>query len=59
MPVNSTLVVRATGKVGLNVSGAGGVTPSKDEVHAPAGTEEHRFTITATGARPCAAPATT
>ena len=50
VPVNSTLVVRSTGKVDLDVSGSGGVTPSKEEVHAPAGTEEHRFTIAATGA---------
>jgi uncharacterized protein (TIGR02302 family) len=50
VPVNSTLVVRATGKVDLDVSGSGGVTPSKEEVRAPAGTEEHRFTIAATGA---------
>ena len=50
VPVNSTLVVRATGKVNLDVSGSGGVTPSKEEVRAPAGTEEHRFTIAATGA---------
>jgi uncharacterized protein (TIGR02302 family) len=49
VPVNSTLVVRATGKVDLDVSGSGGVTPAKDEVHAPAGTEEHRFTIAASG----------
>jgi uncharacterized protein (TIGR02302 family) len=50
VPVNSTLVVRATGKVDLDVSGSGGVTPSKEEARAPAGTEEHRFTIAATGA---------
>jgi uncharacterized protein (TIGR02302 family) len=50
VPTNSTLVVRATGKVDLDVSGSGGVTPSKEEVRAPAGTEEHRFTIAATGA---------
>ncbi len=49
VPVNSTLVVRSTGEVSLNVSGIGGVTPSKDAVHAPAGTDEHRFAITATG----------
>ena len=49
VPVNSTLVVRSTGKLSLNVSGIGGVTPAKDAVHAPAGTDEHRFTITATG----------
>ena len=49
VPVNSTLVIRATGSVALEVSGSGGLTPAKDEVHAPAGTEEHRFTITAAG----------
>jgi uncharacterized protein (TIGR02302 family) len=49
VPVNSTLVVRSTGKLSLNVSGIGGVTPAKDAVHAPAGTDEHRFAITATG----------
>ena len=31
------------------MNGKGGVTPSKDAVKAPAGTEEHRFTIAATG----------
>jgi uncharacterized protein (TIGR02302 family) len=50
VPVNSTLVVRATGKVDLDVSGSGGVTASKEQVTAPAGTEEHRFTIKAAGA---------
>ena len=49
VPVNSTLVVRSTGKLSLTVSGIGGVTSAKDAVHAPAGTDEHRFTITATG----------
>ncbi len=49
VPVNSTLVVRATGKVEVDVSGSGGVAPSKEAVHAPAGTDEHRFTITASG----------
>ena len=49
VPVNSTLVVRSTGKVDLEVTGTGGVTPSKDEVKAPAGTDERRFTIAATG----------
>ena len=49
VPVNSTLVVRSTGKVSLTVSGIGGVTPAKDAVHAPAGTDEHRFAIAATG----------
>jgi uncharacterized protein (TIGR02302 family) len=50
VPVNSTLVVRATGSVDLDVSGSGGVTASKEDVHAPAGTQEHRFTIVAPGA---------
>ena len=50
MPVNSTLIVRSTGNVTLDVAGSGGVTPSKEAAQAPAGTEEHRFTITATGA---------
>jgi uncharacterized protein (TIGR02302 family) len=49
VPVNSTLVVRATGKLNLDVSGTGGVTTAKEAVQAPAGTEEHRFAITATG----------
>jgi uncharacterized protein (TIGR02302 family) len=49
VPVNSTLVVRSTGKLSLDVTGAGGVTPSQEEVHAPKGTQEHRFKITATG----------
>jgi len=50
VPVNSTLVVRATGKVDLDVSGSGGVTASKEPVSAPAGTDEHHFTIKAAGA---------
>ena len=50
VPENSTLVVRSTGKLSLDVTGTGGVTPAKDAVKAPAGTEEHRFVITATGA---------
>jgi uncharacterized protein (TIGR02302 family) len=49
VPVNSTLVVRSTGKISLEVNGTGGVIASKDDVHAPAGTEEHRFKIAATG----------
>jgi uncharacterized protein (TIGR02302 family) len=49
VPVNSILVVRSTGKISLNVSGTGGVAPAKDAVHAPAGTDEHRFVITSTG----------
>ncbi|HEX3937275.1 MAG TPA: TIGR02302 family protein [Xanthobacteraceae bacterium] len=49
VPVNSTLIVRSTGNVSLDVSGSGGVTPSKEAGQAPAGTLEHRFTIAATG----------
>ncbi len=49
VPVNSTLVVRSTGKLSLEVMPKGGVTPAKDDVHPPAGTQEHRFTIAATG----------
>jgi uncharacterized protein (TIGR02302 family) len=50
VPVNSTLIVRSTGNVTLDVAGSGGVTASKEAAQAPAGTEEHRFKITATGA---------
>ncbi len=49
VPVNSTLVVRSTGKLSLEVTASGGVMPAKDDVHPPAGTQEHRFTIAATG----------
>ena len=49
VPAGSTLIVRATGKLSLDVSGTGGVTPLAEDVKAPAGTEEHRFKITATG----------
>jgi uncharacterized protein (TIGR02302 family) len=50
VPINSTLVVRSTGKVNLDISSTGGVTAAKDApAHAPAGTDEHRFAITATG----------
>ena len=49
VPVNSTLVVRSTGKANVDVTSAGGVTPAKEDVHAPAGTQEHRFKIVATG----------
>ncbi len=49
VPVGSVLTVRSTGKRNLEVAGSGGVTPDKDLAHAPAGTEEHRFTIAATG----------
>jgi uncharacterized protein (TIGR02302 family) len=49
VPAGSTLIVRSTGKLNLDVSSTGGVTPDKQEGHTPAGTEEHRFKITATG----------
>jgi len=49
VPVNSTLIVRSTGKVNLDIAGSGGVMPAKDAVNPPAGTKERRFTITATG----------
>jgi uncharacterized protein (TIGR02302 family) len=49
VPVNSTLVVRSTGKLNIEVFGTGGVAASKDDVHAPAGTQEHRFKIAGTG----------
>jgi uncharacterized protein (TIGR02302 family) len=50
VPVNSVLIVRATGKLKLDLSTSGGVTPSEEAVRLPAGTEQHRFMITATGA---------
>ena len=50
VPAGSTLVVRATGKLDLDVSGKGGVTAAKDKVQAPAGTQEYRFKIATTGA---------
>jgi uncharacterized protein (TIGR02302 family) len=49
VPVGSTLVVRATGKLTLDISGKGGVAPAKDEVRVPAGTQEYRFKIAGTG----------
>jgi uncharacterized protein (TIGR02302 family) len=58
VPVNSTLVIRATGKVDLDVAASGGVTPASgaakdetaDSTPSPAGTEEYRFAIKAAGA---------
>ncbi len=50
VPAGSTLVVRATGKLDLDVSGRGGVTAATEKVQAPAGTQEFRFKIAATGA---------
>ncbi len=49
VPVNSTLVVRSTGKLNIAVSGTGGVAASNEDVHAPAGTQERRFKIAGTG----------
>ena len=49
VPVGSSLIVRSTGKVSLDVTPSGGVVADTGEVHAPAGTEEHRFKITGTG----------
>lgn len=49
VPVNSTLVVRSTGKVDVDVVGSDGIVAAKDEAHAPAGTQEHKFTVTASG----------
>ena len=49
VPAGSMLIVRATGKVSLDISGKGGVTPAKDETHAPAGTQEFRFKIASAG----------
>ena len=49
VPINSTLVVRSTGKLNLDLSAPGGVAAAKEQVHAPAGTDEHRFAVTGTG----------
>ena len=49
VPAGSTLIVRATGKLDLDMSSKGGVTPAKQDTHAPAGAQEYRFTIASTG----------
>ena len=49
VPADSTLVLRATGKLNLNVSSSSGVTAANEAMHAPSGTEEHRFKIAAAG----------
>jgi uncharacterized protein (TIGR02302 family) len=49
VPAGSTLVVRTTGKLNVDVLGKGGVTPAKEDVRSPAGTQEYRFKITAAG----------
>jgi Domain of unknown function (DUF4175) len=63
VPAGSTLVVRATGKLHLDVSDSGGVTAANEAMHAPSGMEEYRFKIAAprirssrTGARCCQPP---
>jgi len=49
VPAGSTLVVRATGKLNLEISSKGGVTSSADGPQAPTGTQEFRFKIAGTG----------
>ncbi len=49
VPVGSTLVVRTTGKLNLEVTGKGGVTPADGNAQAPTGTQEYRFNIASTG----------
>jgi uncharacterized protein (TIGR02302 family) len=49
VPAGSTLVVRTSGKVNLDVAGKGGVAPAQDDVRSPAGTQEYRFRIAGTG----------
>jgi uncharacterized protein (TIGR02302 family) len=50
VPAGSTLVVRATGKLSLDVSATGGVTAAAETGRAPAGSQEFRFKIATTGA---------
>jgi len=50
VPAGSSLVVRATGKLSLEISGRGGVTQTQEQTHAPAGTQEYRFKVAADGA---------
>ena len=47
VPAGSTLTVRATGKLDLDVSSTGGVAAAKEDVRAPAGAQEYRFKIAA------------
>jgi uncharacterized protein (TIGR02302 family) len=49
VPAGSTLIVRATGKVKLDISRTGGVSPADEQVRPPTGTQEYRFKITSTG----------
>ena len=50
VPVGSVLVVRASGNLSLDLASKGGVVAAKDEAKSPAGTQEHHFKITGTGA---------
>ncbi len=46
VPVGSQLVIRATGKVKLDIAARGGLEEAQDtRPQAPAGTEEHRFVV--------------
>ena len=49
VPAGSALIVRATGKLNLEVSSTGGVTPDQEDVHAAASAQEYRFKIAGTG----------
>ena len=49
VPAGSILIVRATGKVRLDVTGKGGVTATANDPPAPPSTQEFRFRIGATG----------
>ena len=50
VPAGSMLVVRATGKLNLEIAGRGGVAPTEDKAQVPAGAQEYRFKIAGTGA---------
>ena len=49
VPAGSTLIVRATGKLNLDVSSNGGVAPAREDVRVPTSAQEYRFKITGTG----------
>ncbi len=49
VPAGSTLIVRATGKLNLEVASNGGVTPDQEDVRASASAQEYRFKIAAAG----------
>jgi uncharacterized protein (TIGR02302 family) len=48
-PVGSTLVIRSTGNVNLDVATRGGLSKAAGDAHPPAGTQEYRYTLTAGG----------